>query len=272
MTDHKFLEIGGTGIRYLVEGTGGPLVVLVHEMGGCLESWDRIALSGEFRVLRLDMRGFGMSGKVSGKADLTRTVNDLAELLTALDLREPAHLCGMAVGGALVTRFAAQYPERTASVVAMGPALGVAAERRSGVHARADRIEREGIVAISSEELGLTYPEPLRDDLHFCNYRARWLGNDPRSYAATYRMLAELEMDADIAAIDRPCLLLAGTLDPLRPPAMIEQVACRIAHARFAPIVAGHVMAFQAPDLVRRELIKFWSTIHQPGFAREIRT
>ncbi|MGH9641595.1 MAG: alpha/beta fold hydrolase [Terriglobales bacterium] len=135
------------------------------------------------------------------------------------------------MGGALVTRFAARYPERTASLVAIGPALGVAAERRDGVRARADRIERDGIAAISSEELGLTYPDRLRDDLYFRSYRARWLGNDPASYAATYRMLAELEMDADIAAIDRPCLLLAGMLDPLRPPAMIEQIAGRIADA-----------------------------------------
>jgi len=270
MTSQTFVEIGGTGLRCLLEGAGGPLVVLVHEMGGSLESWDRLALGDEFRVLRFDMRGFGMSGKVADKADLTRMADDLAELLTALDLDEPAHLCGMAVGGALITRFAARYPERTASVVAMGPALGVAAERRDGVRARADRIERDGMAAISSEELGLTYPERLRDDRHFRSYRARWLGNDPASYAATYRMLAELEMGADIAAIDRPCLLLAGTLDPLRPPAMIEPIAGRIAGARFAAVEAGHVMAFQAPDLVRREVMNFWSAIRHPGFARGI--
>jgi 3-oxoadipate enol-lactonase len=260
MTVQRFLEIGGAGVRYALEGETGPLVVLVHEMGGCLESWDRLAplLSEGRRVLRFDMRGFGLSGKMSGTADLNRMADDLAELMRALDVAGPAHLCGMAVGGALVVRFAARHPAMTASLAAMGPALGVAADRRAGVFARADRIERDGIPAISIEELGLTYPESLRDPFHFPTYRARWLGNDPESYAATYRMLAGLNADADLRSIVCPCLFLAGALDPLRPPALIEPLADKISNARFEPIEAGHVMAFQKPGLVHDALVRFW--------------
>jgi pimeloyl-ACP methyl ester carboxylesterase len=259
MRRQGFVEIAGCGLRYAVEGTRGPLVVMVHEMGGSLESWDRISLGDNHQVLRFDMRGCGMSGKISGIADLDRMTDDLAELIAVLDLRGPAHVCGMAVGGAIATHFAARYPALTASLAAMGPALGVSAERRHSVQARADRIERDGILAISVEELGLTYPEQLRDAVHFHSYRARWLGNDPRSYAATYRMLAALEMESELAAIRCPCLVLAGALDPLRPPALIEPVARRIAGARFMPIQSGHVMAAQTPDLVRYALLGFWS-------------
>jgi 3-oxoadipate enol-lactonase len=263
MTGHRFLEIGGTGIRCALEGDAGPLVVLVHEMGGCLESWDRLAplLREGRRVLRFDMRGFGLSGKMSGTADLDRMADDLADLLGAVEVTGPAHLCGMAVGGALVVRFAARHPALTASLAAMGPALGVAADRRDAVLARADRIERGGMSAISVEELGLTYPESLRDPLHFPIYRARWLGNDPESYAATYRMLAGLHVDADLGSIVCPCLLLAGALDPLRPPALIGPLADKMVNARFEAVEAGHVMAFQKPGLVHEALVRFWSAM-----------
>ena len=46
------------------------------------------------------------------------------------------------------------------------------------------------------------YPEPLRTDAgRFAAFRARWLGNDPASFAATYRMLVDLDLANDLARI-----------------------------------------------------------------------
>ena len=38
-----FVELGGVGLRYELSGGGDRTLVLVHEMGGTLESWDEIA-------------------------------------------------------------------------------------------------------------------------------------------------------------------------------------------------------------------------------------
>ena len=35
----NFIEVNGVSLRYDVQGSGKPLV-LIHEMGGTMESWD----------------------------------------------------------------------------------------------------------------------------------------------------------------------------------------------------------------------------------------
>ena len=39
----EFAEINGAGLRYELDGTGERTLVLVHEMGGTMESWDEVA-------------------------------------------------------------------------------------------------------------------------------------------------------------------------------------------------------------------------------------
>ena len=54
------MDANGISIHYELAGNG-PSVVLLHEMGGTLDSWDGIApaLSESFRMLRYDQRGAG---------------------------------------------------------------------------------------------------------------------------------------------------------------------------------------------------------------------
>ena len=49
-----FLEANGVGLRYDLAGDGAKTLVLVHEMGGSLDSWDQVlpTLSVGRRVLR----------------------------------------------------------------------------------------------------------------------------------------------------------------------------------------------------------------------------
>jgi len=50
----NFTEVNGTALRYDLDGNGLSTLVLIHEMGGTLESWDLVAplLSGKRRILR----------------------------------------------------------------------------------------------------------------------------------------------------------------------------------------------------------------------------
>lgn len=263
MTSPLFLEIDDAGLRYQIDGTGNTTIVLIHEMGGSLESWDRFVplITDKMKVLRFDMRGFGLSSKVRGSHNIDRIVDDLVALLEHLNIRQ-AHVVGMAVGGAVATRFAICHPTRTASLTAIGPALGIAPAKREAIRSRADLIEQNGMAGIVDEELALSYPVELRDDNALLSYRARWLGNDPSSYAATYRMLASLDMLQSISSIQCGSLFLAGTLDPLRPPDMIEPLARVVPNAKFKAIWSGHVMAWQSPRLLHQETSSFWNEVH----------
>ena len=54
-----WIEVNGTSLRYELSGGGDDVLVLVHEMGGTLDSWDQVMplLSPGRRVLRHDWRG-----------------------------------------------------------------------------------------------------------------------------------------------------------------------------------------------------------------------
>jgi len=260
----EWTELGGVGLRHELSGGDGKVLVLVHEMGCTLESFDLVLplLEPDMTLLRFDTRGAGLSTKLRGTAQISDMAGDIAALLVHHDIDRPVTITGGAVGGAIALHFAAAYPELTGGAVLFGPATGVVEERQQAILDHADHVERAGMAAIVDAELGRAYPESLRGNAaRFQRFRARWLANDPGSYAAIYRMLAGLDMAAEIAAIRCPTLLLAGHADPLRPPETIEPLSRRIAGSRFQAIDSGHFAATQTPDLVAQILNAFITEI-----------
>ena len=260
----KWAEINGGSLRYEISGDGPRTLVLIHEMGGSLESWDSVlpALARGRRIVRYDWRGHGKSDKLRGKADMEVLVDDLEALLNFLGLNAPIAIMGAAVGGAIAMRFAARRPSRTATLIGLAPATGIPPERRALTLARADRAEATGMQEGTDALLDAGWPEPLRaDKARFFEYRAKWLSNDPRSFAAVNRMLAGLEMDPTFDAIDCPTLIMAGAHDGLRPPAMLQEIAHKIRGAHFVALATGHFMALQSPDLIMAQVEQFLRTV-----------
>jgi 3-oxoadipate enol-lactonase len=110
----SFAEVNGTALRYDVTGSGSSTLVLIHEMGGTIESWDAVAplLSEKRRVLRYDTRGAGLSQKVRPPLAIDTMVDDLVALLDALNLAGKVSLAGIAVGGAIALHTAVRFPHR----------------------------------------------------------------------------------------------------------------------------------------------------------------
>src|SRR5438128_11443216 len=121
-----FIEVNGVGLRFDLTGSGATTVVLIHEMGGSLESWDHVAptLAAKRRVLAYDTRGAGLSEKVRGALGIDAMADDLAALLDALAISGKVALAGIAVGGAIALHAAARFPQRVAAVAVRSPAIG----------------------------------------------------------------------------------------------------------------------------------------------------
>jgi 3-oxoadipate enol-lactonase len=255
----NFIEVNGTALRYELSGSGERAVVLIHEMGGTLESWDGAAplLAKRGRVLRYDTRGAGLSQKVRGALSIDTMTDDLIALMDATGIAEGA-LAGVAVGWAIALNTALRHPARISAVVATSPAIAVAADRRAAVLARVDRIEREGMGVAADESFASGYPTELRGDMaRFSAFRARWLGNDPASYATIYRMLAATDLTGELARIACPTLVIGGRFDRTRPPATAEPVARSIPGAQFKILDSGHYMAVQTPELLAGAIAEF---------------
>src|SRR4026209_3001638 len=106
----EWLETNGVVLRYDLSGTGRVPLVLIHELGGSLEFWEPVlpAFQQGFRVLRYDLRGFGMSEKVK-TLHLDDLLGDLVGMREALAIPAPCRVVGPALGGGIALAFAAKH-------------------------------------------------------------------------------------------------------------------------------------------------------------------
>jgi pimeloyl-ACP methyl ester carboxylesterase len=108
--------VGGHRMHYEAAGpASGPVVVLVHGLGGRAEDWRNLApyfVSAGFRVYMPDLLGYGRSEK---PADFSYSVRDEADVLMgffdALGLKQ-VNLGGWSMGGWIVQIVASTHPER----------------------------------------------------------------------------------------------------------------------------------------------------------------
>jgi 3-oxoadipate enol-lactonase len=259
----NFIEANGVSLRYAVEGAGKP-VVLIHEMGGTLESWSLVAplLAGKRRVVRYDTRGAGFSEKIRGPLTIHTMTDDLIALLDGVGIKEQVALVGTAVGGAIALHTAARFPARVAAVIATSPATSLPESARDTVLARVERFEREGVRTAFSASADNGYPPELRGDAaKFAAWRARWLANDAASFGAIYRMLASMDLSPEFAAVKCPVLVVGGKFDLGRPPAVVEPIAKAIPGAQFKILATGHFAGWQTPELIASEIAAFLDSV-----------
>ena len=255
-----WIEANGASLRYELSGAGKETLVLVHEAGGCLESYEDAlpGLEREFRVLRYDQRGFGFSEKVR---DLTfeTVVADLVGLLDALTIAAPVHVAGCAMGADFAVGFAARHPARVAKLALASPNIGSNAERGKDSVERAALVEREGIRAAMKASHDRSYPESLRalDGERFRRYQARWVCNTPASFTAAARMMIAVDLTPEYAKIQAPTLVIGAKHDTQRPPEKAQRVANAIPGAKYVLADTGHFMNVETPQLFADTVTSF---------------
>jgi 3-oxoadipate enol-lactonase len=255
-----WIEANGASLRYELSGSGKDTLVLMHEAGGCLESYEDAlpGLEKEFRVLRYDQRGFGFSEKVRELA-FQGVADDLAGLLDALKITGPIHLAGCAMGADFSVGFAARYPARVAKLALASPNIGENASRSGPILERAAIAEREGIRATMQASHDRSYPENLRalDRERFRRYQLRWACNTPASFKASAHMMVNVDLTPEYAKINAPTLVIGAIHDGLRPPEKAKRVAEAIRGAKYVEADTGHFMNLQTPQLFVDTIVPF---------------
>jgi pimeloyl-ACP methyl ester carboxylesterase len=116
---------------------------------------------------------------------------------------------------------------------------------------------------VEETSLAASYPPVVRhDEDTFRQFRARWLANDPESFAAINRMLAAEEITGELAKVACPTLVTAGRHDGLRPRSLIEPMARQIPGATFLELNSGHFASVQTPGTMAQAIHYF---LHAQG-------
>lgn len=114
----------GTHLFVLDDGRGEPLL-LIPGLGYATWCWSRQIgpLSRAARVLALDNRGTGRSGKPPGPYSIHQMAEDAFSVLTQLGA-VPARIVGTSMGGYIAMTLAKNHPEAVRSLVLIATTIG----------------------------------------------------------------------------------------------------------------------------------------------------
>lgn len=264
----RFMSVDGNRVHYRDEGVGEPLV-LIHGTASSLHTWDEWvqALKLNYRVIRLDLPGFGLTGPDrADRYEIEDDVRLLRAFLARLGL-EKVHLAGSSLGGRIAWQLALEYPGKVESLTLLN-ALGYPQERWPMPIEMAQWPVMDKIMASFSPRF--MYASGLKDVYFDASLvdeglvdRYFELSRYPGNLAAfPKRVQARLDTDAAlIPGIRVPTLILWGKEDKYFPVGNAHRFGADIANSRVHvyPYV-GHLPMEEVPEL---------SLAHFDAFIRE---
>lgn len=250
------------GTRFEQVGRG-PNVVLVHGLGLNHEmwQWQIPRLTDRYRLLSYDLLGHGGSAHPEGPYSMANFVDQLKNLVDFLHL-ERFVLVGFSLGGMIAQAFTLAHADRVAGLAVLHSAYDRSIAERAAILSRVLLAETAGPQATVEQALERWFTADFakrRPDV-LNQVRAWVVANNPKAFAASYRVLAE--SDADLARqltrISCPALVVTGEEDFGNSPAMAARMASQMPAAR-CRILPGlrHMALAEQPEAVLSELLPF---------------
>jgi pimeloyl-ACP methyl ester carboxylesterase len=256
--ESRSVQVAGYRVHYLVEGPeNGPVVVLVHGLGGSAEDWRNLApylVKAGYRVYLPDLPGYGRSEK---PAKFSYSVRDDAEavvgFLDALGLKQ-VDLGGWSMGGGIVQHVAFRHAERVSKLM-LFDSVGL-----NQMPAFDVRLFTPATPAEIDQLDALLYPKPpwvpgfiARDILRISRNNAwvihRALDSMSTRQDATDNMLPQLKM---------PVLIVWGSLDRIIPLEQGETMHRLVPQSELVVTFGcGHMAPVQCTDRIGPKVVEF---------------
>jgi len=266
-------NVNGIDIHYRQTGEGFP-VVFVHGYTGNSRNWALTipALREEFRTISVDLRGHGLSGRLTSEDDYALEVmaSDVYELLKALDVSECV-LVGHSMGGMVSQLLVLEHPEVVRALVLVDTAAevpkGLLYEERLKQRQRLIELAREqGMEAVFEEQMKMTpvHPALAANPRYIDIWREQFLMTSREAYiAGANGMASRRSVVADLAKVAVPTLVICGEKDePFLEPS--QQMHEAIKGSKLVVIQgAGHGPQMETPGEFNRVLTEFLAKVRE---------
>lgn len=252
----EWMEVDGVQVRALLAGRGDTTLVFLHGYGESLLSW-RLVLdrfTRRYRVLAIDLPGFGASDPFSGRSDFSAYARWLG-ILISTRTDGPLVVVGHSMGAQLAAGLALDDPARVVAAVLIAPAGAGVNPFLLDSGTVASLASRWGAAAIS-------FVLPAHDSV--------WLREPPEdhqperrsdsAHESSRRVLEEFDFAAladRFREIRQPVLLIWGRQDPTIPFEVGERIAAQLPCRRFVPLATLHRPHQTLPDTVAAEMEAF---------------
>ena len=257
-------------------GSGLPLVML-HGFPLDHTMWSgQDALADAVWLIVPDQRGFGAS-RGTPPESIVQLADDVAALLDALHVAEPAVICGLSMGGYVAEHVAARHPARVRAVVLVDTKLEADTPEARAARAKlATTVERVGQEAVAEamipnllarSEAARANPARPRIEEHL----RRTIHATPVETitAALAALAARPDMVEPMRAVAVPVLLVVGEEDTITPPDCMER-AERVLHRPRLLIMprCGHMAPLEDPDTFNAAVLAFLGEVGALGAGR----
>jgi 3-oxoadipate enol-lactonase len=255
-------------------GAGLPLVLL-HAFPLDHAMWERqTPLAGQLRLVVPDLRGFGGSGG-STPESMAGLADDVAAVLDAVHVGEPAVICGVSMGGYVAQHLAVRHPDKVAAIVLVDTRLEADSdEARAGRADLAAKVGRlgTGILAdamvprlLGTSAAARAEPERSRLESFLREMIARQ--SVPTVQATLAALGARPDMTSAMARVRQPTLLVVGAEDVITPPDCLERAERLMPNARLLIVPeAGHLVPLEQPQVFNAAVAAF---LREAGVRRE---
>jgi pimeloyl-ACP methyl ester carboxylesterase len=263
----------GLAVHYVQAGRG-PVVVLVHGLGGFAASWGPTmgALAGQATVLAPDLPGFGRSAKPRTRYGLDFLAAALDAFLGALDVR-PMALVAHSLGAAVALAWTLARPGRVDRLALLGGLVpGFAyrlapAYRLLALPGVGEGLALLGCAPLYRAALSRCFHRPRPADIAFLighDYALRTGWGARAAYLATLRAMREdfasegPQYRRALAGLDLPILLIHGREDPVVPAGHCLEVARALPRVDVRWLAAcGHFPQLEQARTVHQWLSEF---------------
>ena len=246
-----FLDCAGLTVHVQQTGAAGaPCLLMLHSLGTNLHVWDAQAeaLAVDHRVVRIDLRGHGLTGVPHGPYSIDGMAQDALAVMDALQVRH-FHLAGLSIGGLVAQAIALQAPARVDALILCDTARAIPPPDMW--RQRAAAVRAGGLQAIADSVLARWLTPDNQGSIPARALRHMLLATQPEGYAGAAEAIAALEPEADALPIISPTLVLVGDQDMATPLAAAEALASAIEGAQLQQIAgAAHMAPMEQPDLV----------------------
>jgi 3-oxoadipate enol-lactonase len=255
-------RIDSTDFWYLDAGKGKLPLVLVHGFPLDSRLWtDQIAdLSGSFRIIAPDLRGFGKS-----RSDEPFTMQSLADDLHRLLEKIgglPCVLAGLSMGGYVSLPYAKKYPGDLKGLILVDSRCE--ADAPAAKESRGKMIElvrKHGAAAVADAMLPRLIAPGALANRPAVVQRVLAMMNDcpPQTIEHALAAMRDREDHMDwLAKADLPVHIIVGEHDAITPPAGARVTAKRLKRGGLTVIrAAGHLTPIEQPRLVSLALKSF---------------
>ncbi len=257
----SFIDIDGAIFHVREEGPpGAPALLLLHSLGTTMEIFapQVPALARQYRVIRMDLRGHGLSGATEGDYSMASLAADAIAVLDALGVAR-AHVAGVSIGGRLSLELAAAYPDRVLSIMPCDTSFISGPPERWIT--RMDGVRAGGMAAVQDAVMANWVIDP---SLPSSRALLRMLlRTDPMGYLGCAAALRDATMPGPITC---PTTVVVGEADPSSPVAKSQEIAAGIPGAALVIIPnASHIPNFEAAEVVTATMLEHLAGLHAPG-------